>query len=605
MLGGVPRTGGGRPAGSPLARSCSRAWSRCRDRRAPRIRCQTLSVIDRSVNGGRAHSSSRSQSRPRQHADVTVAFSDVESAPATRPRRDRDAWLARRRGLRHRRSEGNDLDEPNRQFTVTLSVPPTTRRSPTGLERRHDHGRRRDADARDQRRRSLSRRAPSRPRTASRSTASPPLPSRSTTRLRTGRPPGATGTTTPRAGISHGRLATRMRSRSTCDVREDTLDEINETFSGEPLRRERRNDHDRDGDDDHHRRRPRGDHRHDQRRNRHRGERGTVDAAITVTLSAASGKTVTVPYATAPLSATEGSDYEAEVRQPTSSRPATSPRRSSSRSRATRSSRARRSSQSCSPIRPTVGPEGTCAARSRSPTTTRRRSRHCRAPRSSKATRSHRSRLRGGPCTPLIRRLTFNYRTVADTRGHRLRRGHRFQALPGQLRYAGDEGADHGQGEGRRARRARRDAEARAPEPTTDAVVRTATGTIQNDDNNSKLSISDATADEPGTMTFTVTLRRRAGARSRSTGRPVTARRRPGRLHESTPASSPSRRARRPRRSGRRRRRRAQRGERDAQGEPLEPGRRPGRKPDRRAGRRHDRRQERAAEPLDQRHACT
>ncbi len=42
--------------------------------------------------------------------------------------------------------------------------------------------------------------------------------------------------------------------------------------------------------------------------------------------------------------------------------------------------------------------------------------------------------------------------------------------------------------------------------PTTGAVVATAVGTITNDDNNSKLSISDATADEPGTMRFTVTL---------------------------------------------------------------------------------------------------
>ena len=40
----------------------------------------------------------------------------------------------------------------------------------------------------------------------------------------------------------------------------------------------------------------------------------------------------------------------------------------------------------------------------------------------------------------------------------------------------------------------------------TGAVVASATGTINNDDNNSKLSISDATADEPGTMKFTVTL---------------------------------------------------------------------------------------------------
>ena len=42
--------------------------------------------------------------------------------------------------------------------------------------------------------------------------------------------------------------------------------------------------------------------------------------------------------------------------------------------------------------------------------------------------------------------------------------------------------------------------------PTSGAVVRTATGTITNDDDNSKLSIGDASADEPGTMTFTVTL---------------------------------------------------------------------------------------------------
>ena len=41
--------------------------------------------------------------------------------------------------------------------------------------------------------------------------------------------------------------------------------------------------------------------------------------------------------------------------------------------------------------------------------------------------------------------------------------------------------------------------------PTTGAV-RTATGTITNDDNNSKLSINDASSDEPGTMSFTVTL---------------------------------------------------------------------------------------------------
>ena len=39
-----------------------------------------------------------------------------------------------------------------------------------------------------------------------------------------------------------------------------------------------------------------------------------------------------------------------------------------------------------------------------------------------------------------------------------------------------------------------------------DVVVRTTTGTIRNDDSNSKMSISDASAEEPGTMTFAGTL---------------------------------------------------------------------------------------------------
>jgi large repetitive protein len=41
---------------------------------------------------------------------------------------------------------------------------------------------------------------------------------------------------------------------------------------------------------------------------------------------------------------------------------------------------------------------------------------------------------------------------------------------------------------------------------TTEEKVAEGMGTIKNDDNNSKLSISDATGDEPGTMEFTVTL---------------------------------------------------------------------------------------------------
>ena len=43
------------------------------------------------------------------------------------------------------------------------------------------------------------------------------------------------------------------------------------------------------------------------------GNTGTVDATITVTLSAASGKTVTVPFLTSPGTATAPADYEAQT----------------------------------------------------------------------------------------------------------------------------------------------------------------------------------------------------------------------------------------------------------------------------------------------------
>ena len=92
------------------------------------------------------------------------------------------------------------------------------------------------------------------------------------------------------------------------------------------------------------------------------GNAGTVDASITVTLSAPSGKTVTVPYATAPLSATEGTDYEQKADNFTfvpgdvSETVVFRVKGDTSRSR-------RRSSPSFSRHRPTRRRDPTCAAR--------------------------------------------------------------------------------------------------------------------------------------------------------------------------------------------------------------------------------------------------
>ena len=49
-------------------------------------------------------------------------------------------------------------------------------------------------------------------------------------------------------------------------------------------------------------------------------------------------------------------------------------------------------------------------------------------------------------------------------------------------------------------------------------------GTIQNDDDDSKIAISDATWDEPGTMKFTVTLSQASERAVKVSGRPPTAR---------------------------------------------------------------------------------
>ena len=101
--------------------------------------------------------------------------------------------------------------------------------------------------------------------------------------------------------------------------------------------------------------------------------------------------------------------------------------------------------------------------------------------------------------------MTFNYRTVADRPTRPTTTRPAAPSCSPRTRRDGDEGADHREGEGRPLDEADETLKLELLNPRR-RVVRTATGTILNDDNNSKLSISDASADEPGTMTFTVTL---------------------------------------------------------------------------------------------------
>ena len=93
---------------------------------------------------------------------------------------------------------------------------------------------------------------------------------------------------------------------------------------------------------------------------------------------------------------------------------------------------------------------------------------------------------------------TFNVRTVVGTAD-----GPTTGWLASPCSSCGDrhhqchDAAVHGQGQGRRARRGQRDVYARLENPTNGAVVATAIGTINNDDNNTEIQIDDTSADEP------------------------------------------------------------------------------------------------------------
>ena len=235
------------------------------------------------------------------------------------------------------------------------------------------------------------------------------------------------------------------------------------------------------------------------------GNTGLVDAAITVTLSAASGKTVTVPYATAPASASEGSDYEHKtgnyvfppgdvsetvvfkVKGDTLFEPDET-----------------FSVVLTDPINGAPGPDmrGEITIDDDDSTPT--------------PTLTNPSILEGNSgLVDMVfeatlaaphSAVTFNYRTVADTANTT-----DFDAASGSKLFPANSTTTATKVP--ITVKVKGDLLDEVDETlklellnNSDVVVRTATGTIRNDDNNSKLSIDDASSEEPGTMTFTVTL---------------------------------------------------------------------------------------------------
>jgi large repetitive protein len=244
------------------------------------------------------------------------------------------------------------------------------------------------------------------------------------------------------------------------------------------------------------------------------GNTGTVDASITVTLSAPSGKTVTVPYATAPASATEGADYEHKtgsyVFAPGDVSEAVIFK---VKGDTVFEQEEKFSVVLTDPINGASGAdmrgEITITDDDSTPI----------------PTLTSPSVLEGNPpgSTNLVFEaslaaphpaVTFNFRTVAETANTT-----DFDAASGSKLFPANSSTAAG-------------AVTKVPITitvkadlldevdetmklellnNTDVVVRTATGTIRNDDDNSKLAVSDASADEPGTMTFTVTLSQASG----------------------------------------------------------------------------------------------
>ena len=237
------------------------------------------------------------------------------------------------------------------------------------------------------------------------------------------------------------------------------------------------------------------------------GNSGTVAATITVTLSAASGKPVTVPYATAPGTATEGSDYEAKSGTYSFAAGETTKAVSFNVKGDTLFEGDEKFSVVLTtPTNADAGPdmrgEITITDDESSPV----------------PTLSAPSVLEGNPGSTVTlvfeatlpaphTAVTYNFRTVNDSAAA----PSDFVAQSGSKNFPANNTTT--------ATKVpitinvNPDALDELDETmklellnNNDVVVRTATGTIRNDDNNSKLSINDATSDEPGTMTFTVTL---------------------------------------------------------------------------------------------------
>ena len=236
------------------------------------------------------------------------------------------------------------------------------------------------------------------------------------------------------------------------------------------------------------------------------GNTGTVDATITVTLSAASGKTVTVPFLTSPGTATAPADYEAQtgnlVFNPgQTSRPIVIKVKGDTLFEPDE----KFTVGITDPVNGAPGADNlgeiTITDDDSTPI----------------PTLTNPSILEGNSgLADLVfeaslpaphAAVTFNYRTVADTANTS-----DYDAASGSKLFPANSGTTPTKVpitikvKGDLLDEVDETLKLELLNATTDAVVRTATGTIRNDDNNTKIAVGDASSDEPGTLTFPVTL---------------------------------------------------------------------------------------------------
>lgn len=236
-----------------------------------------------------------------------------------------------------------------------------------------------------------------------------------------------------------------------------------------------------------------------------------ADALVTVELTAASGKTVTVPYATAPGTATEATDYDAAsgslVFAPgQTSRTITVKVNGDGLFEPNETFSVVLTDPTNGAPGPDMRSEVTITNDDGTPTPTV----------SSPSVNEGNSGLTDLVFNVSIPRphpeVRFNYRTVAETAdasdytevgGAQItfpaNTGTGTTTLPITIKVKGDVLDENSE-----------TLKLQLLNPTTEAVLATATGTITNDDDNAKLSINDVSADEgtagTGTMKFTVTL---------------------------------------------------------------------------------------------------